>query len=225
MESLFQVLVNAADGAFVIDEDQHIVYWNQAAQEILGYTPDEVIGRNCYEILRGYDDKDKAICRHHCHVATTALTGSSVTTYDTCVRTRSGEVRWINVSILTFPNSDNVAPLVVHLFRDATQEKQNEQFARQVLSAAERLRESNITQTALSASADSSAKELTDREREVLSLLAQGLSTRDIAQTLSISPSTTRNHVQNILHKLQVHSRLEAVAYAFEHGLISREQG
>jgi PAS domain S-box-containing protein len=159
MESLFQVLVNAADGAFVIDEDQHIVYWNQAAQEILGYTPDEVIGRNCYEILRGYDDKDKAICRHHCHVATTALTGSSVTTYDTCVRTKAGEVRWINVSILTFPNSDNVAPLVVHLFRDATQEKQNEQFARQVLSAAERLRESSITQTALSASADSSAKE------------------------------------------------------------------
>jgi PAS domain S-box-containing protein len=225
MDSLFQILANAADGAFVIDEDQHIVYWNQAAQEILGYIPDEVIGRNCYDILRGRDDKDKAICRHHCHVATTALTGSSVTTYDTCVRTRSGEVRWINVSILTFPNSDNVAPLVVHLFRDATQEKQNEQFARQVLSAAERLRESSITQTALSASVDSSAKELTDREREVLSLLAQGLSTRDIAQTLSISPSTTRNHVQNILHKLQAHSRLEAVAYAFEHGLISREQG
>jgi PAS domain S-box-containing protein len=223
MESLFQILTNAADGAFVIDEEQHIVYWNQAAQEILEYTPDEVIGRNCYEILRGRDDRDQAICRHHCHVATTAFTGSSVTTYDTCVRTKSGEVRWINVSILTFPNSDNFAPLVVHLFRDATQEKQNEQFARQVLSAAERLRESSIAQSILSTSIGSPDKDLTGREREVLSLLAQGLSTRDIAQTLSISPSTTRNHVQNILHKLQVHSRVEAVAYAFEHGLINRE--
>ncbi|MEJ2559257.1 MAG: LuxR C-terminal-related transcriptional regulator [Anaerolineae bacterium] len=148
-----------------------------------------------------------------------------MTTYDTCVRTKAGEVRWINVSILTFPNSDNVAHLVVHLFRDATQEKQNEQFARQVLSAAEHLRESSLAQAILSTSIGSPAKDLTGREREVLSLLAQGLSTRDIAQTLSISPSTTRNHVQNILHKLHVHSRLEAVAYAFEHGLINREQG
>ena len=61
---------------------------------------------------------------------------------------------------------------------------------------------------------------LTDREREVLSLLAQGHITRDIAQSLSISNSTTRNHIQNILHKLNVHSRLEAVAYAYEHGLV-----
>jgi PAS domain S-box-containing protein len=225
MDSLFQILANAADGAFVIDEDQHIVYWNQAAQEILGYAPDDVIGRSCYEIIRGRDERDRAICRHHCHVATTALTGTSVTTYDTCVRTKLGEIRWINVSILTFPDSDNFAPLVVHLFRDATQEKQNEQFARQVLGAAEHLRESSIPYVTLSASTDSSAKELTDREREVLSLLAQGLSTRDIAQALSISLSTTRNHIQNILHKLHVHSRLEAVAYAFEHGLINREQG
>jgi DNA-binding NarL/FixJ family response regulator len=64
------------------------------------------------------------------------------------------------------------------------------------------------------------AQELTDREREVLSLLAQGLNTPDIAQSLSISSSTVRNHVQNILHKLQVHSRLEAVAYALKHGLV-----
>jgi DNA-binding NarL/FixJ family response regulator len=64
------------------------------------------------------------------------------------------------------------------------------------------------------------AAELTDREREVLTLLAQGLRTRDIAEYLSISPSTARNHVQNVLHKLNVHSRLEAVSYAFEHGLV-----
>jgi two-component system nitrate/nitrite response regulator NarL len=67
---------------------------------------------------------------------------------------------------------------------------------------------------------ESFAQDLTDREREVLSLLAQGHSTREIAQALSISYSTARNHIQNILHKLNVHSRLEAVAYAYEHGLV-----
>lgn len=223
MDSLFQTLANAADGAFVIDEDQRIVFWNQAAQDILGYRPDEAIGQSCYDILKGRDDKDNVICRHHCHVASTAVTGSSVTSYDTCTRAKSGEMRWINVSILTFPNSDNVAPLVVHLFRDATQQRQNEQFARQVLGAAERLRESSLSQTISSTLGKSRAKDLTDREREVLSLLAQGLSTRKIAQSLSISPATARNHVQNILHKLHVHSRLEAVAYAFEHGLVAKE--
>lgn len=223
MDSLFETLANAADGAFVIDEDQRIVFWNQAAQDILGYRPDEAIGQSCYDILKGRDDKDNVICRHHCHVASTAVTGSSVTSYDTCTRAKSGEMRWINVSILTFPNSDNVAPLVVHLFRDATQQRQNEQFARQVLGAAERLRESSLSQTISSTLGKSRAKDLTDREREVLSLLAQGLSTRKIAQSLSISPATARNHVQNILHKLHVHSRLEAVAYAFEHGLVAKE--
>jgi DNA-binding NarL/FixJ family response regulator len=69
-------------------------------------------------------------------------------------------------------------------------------------------------------SATSPAPDLTDREREVLSLLAQGHNTRGIATALPISPSTARNHIQNILHKLHVHSRLEAVAYAFEHGLV-----
>ncbi len=219
MDSLFQVLDGAADGAYAIDEDQHIVYWNKAAEEILGYTPEEVVGRACYEILGGLDDHGHLICRHHCHVSTTALTGSPVTSYDTCVQTRSGQARWINISILTLPTSENSNSLVVHLFRDATEKKQSEQFTRQVLHAARSLREGAGLRPAAPELAGSTA-ELTDREREVLTLLAQGLSTRGIAEYLSISPSTARNHVQNVLHKLNVHIRMEAVAYAFEHGLV-----
>jgi DNA-binding NarL/FixJ family response regulator len=56
---------------------------------------------------------------------------------------------------------------------------------------------------------------------EVLHLLAQGFSTQQIVQALSISRSTTRNHIQNICQKLEVHTRAQAVAYAFEHGLVS----
>jgi PAS domain S-box-containing protein len=220
MDSLFQALGAAADGAFVIDEDQRIIYWNQAAQEILGYASEEVVGRACYEILEGRGDRGQAICRHHCYVSTIAVTGSPVTSYDTQVRTKFGYLRWINVSILTVPASENAAPLVVHLFRDVTQKRQSEQFTQQVLDAAQRLREGSFSQPAFPVLAKSSAQDLTDREREVLFLLAQGHSTRDIAQSLSISPSTARNHIQNILHKLNVHSRLEAVAYAFEHGLV-----
>ena len=54
---------------------------------------------------------------------------------------------------------------------------------------------------------------LTHREREVLDLLAAGKDNRSIARALSISPGTARTHVQNVLGKLQVHSRLEAAAF------------
>jgi two-component system nitrate/nitrite response regulator NarL len=62
--------------------------------------------------------------------------------------------------------------------------------------------------------------QLTPREREVLELLARGESGASMAQTLDISANTVRTHVQSILTKLQVHSRLEAVAVAVRHSLI-----
>lgn len=64
--------------------------------------------------------------------------------------------------------------------------------------------------------------DLTTRELEVLDLLADGASGRLIAERLYLSLNTVRNHVQNILSKLGVHSRLEAVAVAVQEGIIKR---
>ena len=61
---------------------------------------------------------------------------------------------------------------------------------------------------------------LTKRERELLGLLANGWSNRRIANESLLSLHTVRTRVQNILVKLGVHSKLEAVAFAFEHGLV-----
>ena len=62
--------------------------------------------------------------------------------------------------------------------------------------------------------------DLTDREREILRLLAKGMRNDDIAKELFISPQTVQTHVRNILGKLRVHSKLEAVAFAVRHGAI-----
>jgi len=62
--------------------------------------------------------------------------------------------------------------------------------------------------------------QLTAREREVLGLLVEGASGQAVARRLGISSNTVRTHVQSILAKLQVHSRLEAVAFAVRHGVI-----
>lgn len=58
------------------------------------------------------------------------------------------------------------------------------------------------------------AQHLTRREREVLSLLVEGETSQSISHSLSLSPHTVRTHIQNILTKLQVHSRFEAASFA-----------
>jgi DNA-binding NarL/FixJ family response regulator len=63
--------------------------------------------------------------------------------------------------------------------------------------------------------------DLTDREREILGLLATGIRNEDIAKQLYISPQTVQTHVRNILGKLRVHSKLEAVSFAVKHGAIT----
>ncbi|MDT0202094.1 response regulator transcription factor [Nocardioides sp. AE5] len=61
---------------------------------------------------------------------------------------------------------------------------------------------------------------LTERELEVLRLVAKGLNNRDIARQLYISENTVKNHVRNMLEKLQAHSRMEAVMYAVREKLL-----
>ena len=61
---------------------------------------------------------------------------------------------------------------------------------------------------------------LTPRELEVLRALTEGLSTPEICASLAITPNTLRTHVQNIMGKLHVHSKLGAVAFALRHGLV-----
>jgi two-component system, NarL family, response regulator LiaR len=71
-------------------------------------------------------------------------------------------------------------------------------------------------------SQDGLGSDLSEREREVLQLLAQGLSNQQIAQQLVISPSTTKYHVRNIFEKLGVTSRGEAIALAYQRRLVAQ---
>ena len=75
----------------------------------------------------------------------------------------------------------------------------------------------------LSAAASPSAvgaPRLTERELEVLRLVARGMANKEIAHDLFISENTVKNHVRNILEKLQLHSRMEAAMYAVRENLL-----
>lgn len=64
-----------------------------------------------------------------------------------------------------------------------------------------------------------SSEKITEREREVLELIVQGLSNKEIAVKLNVSSGTIKNHVANILYKLHLKNRIEAAVYALNHGI------
>ena len=69
-----------------------------------------------------------------------------------------------------------------------------------------------------------SSVKLTPREVEIINKIADGLSNKEIAQQLAIETQTVKNHIHNILDKLQLHNRLEAVEYARERKLLGEKQ-
>jgi DNA-binding NarL/FixJ family response regulator len=71
---------------------------------------------------------------------------------------------------------------------------------------------------------DAGAPRLTERETEILRMVATGLSYKQIASRLVLSHRTVQNHVQNTLSKLHLHNRVELVRYAIEHGLADQDE-
>lgn len=75
------------------------------------------------------------------------------------------------------------------------------------------------SQPKASAATEPGAETLTPREREIIILLAKGASNKEVARTLDVAESTVKIHVQSILKKLKLSSRVQAAVYAVEHGL------
>lgn len=218
MEDILQLLGQTADGAFVVDSNQQLVFWNKSAQKLIGLRADEVLGRHCYHVIAGRDETGCAICRRLCTVFVESGREELVPNFDVMIRTKEDEPRWLNVSIIAIPGQQDKARAVIHLFRDITAKKQVETFA---LDVANRIKNLQLQETTRKADIDpaSTLKSLTARETQVLRQLARGEATESIAAALFITDATVRNHIQHILSKLGVHSRLEAVLFARQHGL------
>jgi PAS domain S-box-containing protein len=215
---LFEALKNSADGAFVVDDDLRMVYWNKAAEAILGFDISEVAGQFCFQLLQGYDESKHLICKEKCRVVQLALQSKPIPNYDVRVTTKQGETCWLNMSVFTYKMIDtNEKKVIVHLFHDLDRKEVDGKVLGQLVKVINRYQDIRHNN---GAKVEIHQNILTTREREILALLADGHGTRDIAQLLSISVTTVRNHIQHILQKLQVHTRLEAVAIAIKHNLV-----
>lgn len=221
MKNLIHSLSSTSDGAFIIDSHHRIIFWNKAAEQILKYTAEEVTGRLCFEILGGRDEQGTTLCQRYCRIAIQAGRGGILPNKDVYAQSANREGRWLNVTTFVYPTGDKSQDqMIVHLFRDATEKKGHQRFVDRVLAASAALSKDDSPRALPVTPRRPQTNGLTTREQEVLALLARGQSTGEVASTLIISPATVRNHVQNILNKLGVHSRLEAVAQAYQQGLI-----
>lgn len=207
---LFHALAGAGDGACAVASDRRILLWNQSAERLLGYPAEEAVGRSCCEIFQG--SAPRRACPHVASTEGPSANGS----VDVRVRRKTGEPIWLGVSTLTLPPENGEGPVTIHLFRRSTAVLHEAAATSAPAAPAATGETGQATETGDSAGAGP----LTPRETEVLKLLASGANTKIAAQRLGVSPSTIRNHVQNMFMKLGVHSRLEAVAYARTHELL-----
>jgi DNA-binding NarL/FixJ family response regulator len=129
-------------------------------------------------------------------------------------------IKWLNVSVMTAEVNNTTLPYSIHIARAIDTPKKLELLLRDFVVSETALPAEEVKSIISSARSPSSQVELTDREWEVLRLLAKGVTTAAIAERLGISRTTVNNHVQHILHKLNAHSRLEAIRRAEHAGLI-----
>ena len=208
-------IARSGEAVFAIDSSDRIILWNKKCEEMLGRPARAVLGKRCDEVIGGRDENGNVYCYRNCPVAHQArdLPKDPVQRFQLSMETGSGERKTIEVSLFAIPSYHPALSTVVHVLRNG----------RKKVSALERgLAERVDTREPLwpMETRSGQAVDLTAREKEILRCLARGMPTAAIGKTLFISPVTVRNHVQAILHKLDVHTKLAAVVFAYQHDLI-----
>ena len=212
LDPIFRALEQSPDAVFVTDRHNQIVFWNDAARRLLGFTPDEAVGTDCEALLSGCDLFGNRYCSDECPVMRMANRGEVVRNFALTLNTRDRTTLLADISLLQLRAGSSDDYLLMHLIRSA-EVRPREEPAAAPAPPRPRL-------VAARESPDVRARKLTGREVEVLAMLAAGRTTPEIAERLHISQLTARSHIQNILEKLEVHSKAEAVAFAFQKNLI-----
>jgi len=206
------IVSSTADAAFATDESGRIVIWNKAAERLLGYAAEEVLGKPCHDILCGRDLFGNRFCDENCALHCMMRRHEALRSFEMDVRRESSEVLRVAISVMAVPGPRPSQYTLIHLLRASE--------ARSMRATDSELVPFIPPSTSAESEYQVQLRSLTQREREVLRVLADGLSTEDIANTLFISVATVRNHIQNILRKLEVHSKVEAVSLALRHRVI-----
>lgn len=203
------------DPAFVVDESYTLVFWNAAAEAAFDVTASEAVGRPCFEVIAGHAASGQRVCQTRCEKWAIARRGARVHNFD--IRALPHRAVWLNVSILPVRDIAGRVVALMHVARNVNQAKRLERYVRDLASSSAGLLAGE--QASAASEPDPVPVRLTQRELQILRLVAHGRDTASIAEELGISQYTARNHVTSVLEKLGVHSRVEATAYAYKHRL------
>src|SRR5215217_8092041 len=213
VESLIRA--RTADAVFVVDPGYRLAYWDARAESLTGFLAEEVVGRPCYEVVSAQGGTGDCFDARVRSAMKLAWTGQPVPGYDVRVLTRTSGRRWINLNTLVVDSERG--PYLIHLMRDVQEAHEALEMARGLI----RLSSEEIGPEKRRP-VPRDVPTLTERQLEVLELLASGKNARDIGTELYLSQATVRNHIRALLQGLGAHSQLEALARAREFGLLAR---
>ena len=221
MPTLGDLLYGAVDGAYAVDARQRIIYWDAGCEELFGRTSSWVLGRPCCDVICGCNPvTDKQFCKRDCGVANMASGKATDAPKSFSIKTSDskGDQIVLSVNIVLVPSMCKKGWVVMHLL--------NRSMSTDVLSSIDYAMSSgnpaasSFSNAANTRHGEDEVSRLTGREKEVLQLLAEGISLASIGKRLLISLTTVRNHMQHIQKRLGVHSQTAAVAYAYRHNLV-----
>lgn len=212
-----EIVKRATGPAIVADEKSRIVGWNRAAIDLLECpNGDEIENEPLSSVLEARDIFGNRLDFAQFPFHQMVSRGEPINGFEINAKRRNGESMRLLVSVVVVLGSKRGRYQLVFLLRPVYRRRRADEVIERIL--ARPVHGRHVLDR--SNGGDGDVPELTRRQADVLRLLAQGHNNEEIAELLSVSVFTVRSHVQSVLDKLGVHSRVEAVSRAFRDRLI-----
>jgi PAS domain S-box-containing protein len=199
VRALAAVLEESPEPFFVVALDGTIIRWNFALAEFLGVPPGQAEGQTYWATIAGRTSAGEPSCGVERTILGAAQNGTASPPIEMLLtRQAPRDPRTVLIHHFTLKGSDGQPQGVLHVLDDVEERRRPERIGQRFL--------------ALTTGDGHLESPLTPREVEVLRLLTQGLTAREVAQRLDLRHSTARNHMQRILDKLGARSHTHALA-------------
>jgi len=208
-----ELIAESKAPAYGMDRHDRIVYWNEGVEKALGWSSEEVLGRMCYEVLAGRDLFGNLYCTKECPVVVSAIAGDDVRPFLIDVK-KKGSSRSVKLIVrpVPLPAAGPSFAVLMHFL-----DSEGASLDALISSLRAAVREPDGLPPV---DPPISVSPLSTREREIVLLLSNGYAALNISAKLNLSLATVRNHINNVLRELDVHSQIEAVALSFRRGWI-----
>lgn len=213
-----KIVERCTTAAIATDAENRVVGLNDAAKELFGFNQTQVFGREFARVFQPRDVYGNPFLYDYSLIFQMLESGQPLRNFECNLLKSCGEYQRTAVSVIVILGPNAASYELVHILWPRDGRRKADEAIAHLLAGNPRL-EVAVLDTTMG-NGDAAQAVLTRRQTEILRLLANGSSGGDIAENLHLSPETVRNHIRNILARLGVHSRVEAVSVAYRRHLI-----